>query len=347
MSESSKRYQRHLDQVSRSFAFCIAQLREPLRSWVGLSYLLCRYVDTIEDAPWTSSQNQLAAFDAVQAAVVDPSVRGSLELVHAELGRMPIRRVELELIQEARDLLCDLDALPTDVREILTELLLSMIRGMRHFAERKGASGLKLRSVEEVNQYCFFVAGLVGEMLAKLLGHEQSRFLVDSTTLVNAHHFGQFLQKVNLLKDQQIDEKEGRQLLPDRFQVESSALANAECAFDFLESVPTQEVEFRRFCAWSLFLGLESLKLTKNMNPMDGQVKIERSRTLEILNGISELISSPAQLREAFETELSEHFGSGVTGEKGTSSEPIPAWLGQIYSGELSFAELRFLGLGS
>ena len=45
-------YQPHLDRVSRSFAFCIARLEGEMREWVSLSYLLCRLLDTVEDAPW-------------------------------------------------------------------------------------------------------------------------------------------------------------------------------------------------------------------------------------------------------------------------------------------------------
>ncbi|MES3038390.1 MAG: squalene/phytoene synthase family protein, partial [Bdellovibrionota bacterium] len=45
-------YQTHLNRVSRSFALAITFLENPLQEWVSMSYLLCRILDTIEDAPW-------------------------------------------------------------------------------------------------------------------------------------------------------------------------------------------------------------------------------------------------------------------------------------------------------
>src|SRR3989338_5910734 len=67
-------YQIHLDRVSRSFAFCIARLEGEFRGWVGLSYLLCRILDTVEDAPWASAEERDAAdcdFEACLAAAPD------------------------------------------------------------------------------------------------------------------------------------------------------------------------------------------------------------------------------------------------------------------------------------
>src|SRR5471032_2723228 len=58
----SLHYQNHLDRVSRSFAFCIARLEGDFRGWVGLSYLLCRILDTVEDASWPDSRSRDAAF---------------------------------------------------------------------------------------------------------------------------------------------------------------------------------------------------------------------------------------------------------------------------------------------
>ncbi len=58
MLKEAEFYQTHLDRVSRSFAFCIRQLPDPLRGWVGLSYLLCRILDTIEDSPCPPSRSR-------------------------------------------------------------------------------------------------------------------------------------------------------------------------------------------------------------------------------------------------------------------------------------------------
>ena len=50
----------HLPKVSRTFALAIAGLPEPLRGEVCVAYLLCRMLDTVEDAPGLASDSRWA-----------------------------------------------------------------------------------------------------------------------------------------------------------------------------------------------------------------------------------------------------------------------------------------------
>ena len=43
------RQDEHLQLVSRTFALTIPMLGNPLADWVGLAYLVCRTLDTVED----------------------------------------------------------------------------------------------------------------------------------------------------------------------------------------------------------------------------------------------------------------------------------------------------------
>src|SRR4051794_6368635 len=108
-------YQIRLDRVSRSFAFCIRELQEPLRGWVSLSYLLCRALDTIEDAPWGSAFDQNSQYEAFESFLkVSPSKRE----VQQWCSRFPLSIPEGEkfLIEDASFLFEDLHALPKNVR---------------------------------------------------------------------------------------------------------------------------------------------------------------------------------------------------------------------------------------
>jgi farnesyl-diphosphate farnesyltransferase len=77
------------------------------------------------------------------------------------------------------------------------------------------ATGLRLTTLSELRQYCYVVAGVVGEMLTEL-------FLLDQPGLRSvgpflrqrARAFGEALQLVNILKDQGNDAQEGRIYLP-------------------------------------------------------------------------------------------------------------------------------------
>lgn len=328
-------YQTHLDRVSRSFAFCIRQLPSPLREWVGLSYLLCRLVDTVEDANWTDRGLQAREFARFDAALDD---RAGVADLADWAARFPadITAGEKVLLADAPRLLADYHDFPAPVSEVMRRLIGSMSRGMQHFS-RQGE--LRLRTLTDVNQYCFFVAGVVGELLTALLAKVEPRFQPTPSLLVRAHHFGQFLQKVNLLKDQVGDEKEGRHLVPSREQLEASAFANAGNALEFLVELPAAQLEFRRFCAWSLFLGLEALVVARRSLAENRVLKVQRRRMEEILASVEEVLASESGLRQLFA-----RMTDGWTGALPPGPTP-PAWFTALYPGALDVRSLQELGI--
>lgn len=340
MLRSAEFYQAHLDRVSRSFAFCIRQLPEPLRGWVALSYLLCRILDTVEDSGWKTMDEQFAAFGLFDEALLNPA---QTERITGWEAQFPPGVVESErlLLADAHLILEDLHALPAPIRALITELVHSMSLGMQHFARRRP---LKLNTLAEVNQYCFFVAGLVGELLAKLLAKVDPRFHLSQLTLLRAHHFGLFLQKVNLLKDQVNDEKSGRFLIPLREEVEASSAANATQAFEFLLELPVEQIEFRRFCAWSLFLGLESLTVSRQSLSAQTVLKVARRRTEEILAEVEAALSSDGGLRTLFESAF-QRLGWSRAVLQAPSRDHIPEWLLRFYQGRLTPQTLLELGI--
>ncbi len=333
-------YQEHLDRVSRSFAFCIRQLPDPLRGWIGLSYLTCRILDTIEDAPWGETAAQMEAFRIFDLALRDESAAGEAQLLSARIPAA-IEDGERKLVRDAEAIFQDIHELPEPVREIVQELVGSMSRGMQHFTLDRDGDVLRLKNLGEVNAYCFFVAGVVGELLAKLLGKFDPGFQVTDLVVLRAHHFGLFLQKVNLLKDQVGDEKVGRHLIPSRSLVESSARENAEHAFRFLEELPAAQSEFRRFCAWSLFLGLESLLVARESVVDRKVLKIARSRAEEIIGEIEDALDREGALADMFAAATRKLGWDGlpVSDREGE----VPAWLPELYQGRLSAKNLQHL----
>ena len=346
MSPRSDFYQSHLDRVSRSFALCIRQLPEPLQSWVGLSYILCRIVDTIEDSAWPTLSAQLATFGEFDAALqsreeLAPLAQWALKFPE---GLPPGEKL---LLQDARELIADFHSLDDQVRTLIGELVASMSVGMQHFTRSREAGELRLRSLAEVNQYCFFVAGVVGELLAKLLGLVAPGFESSQGTLLRAHHFGLFLQKVNLLKDQVGDERVGRHLIPSREQVEDSAQENAEQALEFLLSVPVDQPEFRRFCAWALFLGLQSLNVARRSIVEQKILKVSRTDLQTILGQVEEALTDNEALKRLFTASTSR---IGWLRSRTISPAPLPggdfpAWLLELYRGPLGPQSLAQLGV--
>jgi phytoene/squalene synthetase len=334
-------YQAHLDRVSRSFAFCIRQLPQPLYDWVALSYLLCRIVDTVEDSAWTDLDTQIAAFRAFDEALSQPG--HSL----AALGRNAPAGLAIGedlLLKDSDRLIQDFHALPPQVLEIIRELILSMSRGMQHFCRQRKDGQLRLSTLGEVNQYCFFVAGVVGELLAKLVSRVEPKFRLSRMNLLRAHHFGLFLQKVNLLKDQVTDEKLGRHLIPSREMVEESSHENAERALDFLLDLPKEQIEFRRFCAWSLFLGLEALRVARDSILRHRVLKVSRADMENLFARVEAALGDDGALRSLF-TRITQSLGWSDSIPSHSNNHELPEWFLKLYPGPLDRQGLVELGI--
>lgn len=342
MPSAAGAYQNHLDRVSRSFAFCIRQLPPPLKDWVGLSYLLCRLLDTIEDAAWEDAADQDRAFKTFDRALRDPKVGEELARWSATF---PATLVEAErlLIDDAAQFFSDLHALPPPVRKILVDVIALMSAGMQHFCREKGGGAMRLKSLAEVNQYCFFVAGVVGELLAKVLARVEPRFSLSQPTMLRAYHFGLFLQKVNILKDQRSDESLGRHLVPSRETVAASSAENAREALLFLTDIPAEQIEFRRFCAWSLFLGLESLRVFRQSSAP----KVARPAAENLFREIEERLEDKAKLETLFANYATDLEWPARDTEPAPGNRELPGWFTKLYSGELEAAQLRQLGIVS
>lgn len=343
MQDQTQFYQKHLNQVSRSFALCIAKLETPLKAWVGLTYLICRILDTVEDSYWEIAHQQLSKFEGFDRFLLSRPTDEEIQAWSADFPQ-DIKAGELQLIQDSKTIFHDLHEAPPGVRAIIQQLVSSMSLGMKHFLKRKESNRMTLKTMPEVNQYCFFVAGVVGEALAKLVDLVEPKFKLVRSRIKDAHHFGLFLQKVNLLKDQLGDENEGRFLVPSRQDVLTSLKDNAEGAIRFLEAVPLAQREFRLFCAWSLFLGFESLLFSEAAFAKKNVEKVPKHLAQQLFNQIEMIIDQPQQLRLLFEQGLSR-----LQLCRGEIEKPklLPGWLLDSYQGELKSEDFIDLGMGA
>jgi farnesyl-diphosphate farnesyltransferase len=281
-------YDAHLRRVSRSFAFCIPRLRQPLRNQVAASYLLFRVADTIEDSPFEEGA-RAELFDLFESLLSRPDHHGAARLARAfQSGATDSERA---LIDDLPALLAHLHSFDSEVRAAIVTTIHSMMRGMRYFLSRSGGA-LRLRTVGEVDLYCFFVAGLVGELLSALVAHERGVAL--GPMLVDAHRFGRFLQKVNILKDAASDLVLGRDLVPSG--VEGSLREDAAGALRYILSLPPSADDYRLFCAWSLFLGLFTLARAADAAP----ARSRREEAEAVLARVAAAAGDDASLRALF-----------------------------------------------
>ncbi len=342
-------YQSHLDKVSRSFAFCIRELKGEFRFYVSLSYLLFRVLDTIEDSSWSSLQEQSDSFDTFFDFINKAPSKDQIEKWALQIDTdIPVS--ERNLLNDSEILFNDFHSLNIGVKKIIGISLKNMLRGMKYYSNKNGQKGIKLKNLIEVNRYCFFVAGIVGELLNSLFQYQISKKGVtpeNSNQLSNALHFGLFLQKVNLLKDQLTDEQVGRYLVHNRNEVQVSLLTHAKKSLSYILNIPKDQSSYRLFCAWSLFLGLASMPWIEKSWNKRKLIKIPRLKTKLLLGKVQDIIKSNESLSSLFESlikQIAVNSNSDSALEAESDSFEFPE-LEKLYQGNLTNTHFKEIGL--
>jgi farnesyl-diphosphate farnesyltransferase len=292
-----------LPHVSRTFALTIPQLPLGLRTAVTNAYLLCRIADTIEDEPALSPPETLAflqRFSAVVAGQGDS--RGLAREIEQRLSDRTLA-TERELVCNMGRVLGVLARLNPAQRAAIQRCVELMCYGMPRFQFSASLKGLA-RSTD-LDDYCYYVAGVVGEMLTDLFCDYSPQIARHRPALsAIAASFAQGLQMTNILKDVWEDRSRGACWLPqevftrhgiDLAQVSSEphdprfgegfrelvgvAHAHLRNALDYTLLIPGKETGIRRFCLWAIGLAVLTLrKIERNPRFTSGaQVKVTRS----------------------------------------------------------------------
>lgn len=291
-----------LEGVSRTFALTIPQLPQGLYKAVANAYLLCRIVDTIEDEVALSSEQKRAFCREFEAAVKGQADAASFSSRLAPLLSEQTLPAEHELIRCVPRVIAITHSLDRPQIDALAECVEIMGRGMADFQDKDLHAGLA--NLDEMGRYCYYVAGVVGEMLTKLFCHYSPEIAQHRDVMMKlAVSFGQGLQMTNILKDLWDDHQRGVSWLPrDVFAAHGYDLAklapdNNDAAFraaygevvgvahghlrnalEYTLLIPAHETGIREFCLWAL--GMAVLTLRKINARLDftesKQVKISR-----------------------------------------------------------------------
>jgi farnesyl-diphosphate farnesyltransferase len=292
-----------LEGVSRTFALTIPQLPSSLYGAVANAYLLCRIVDTIEDeVSLTASQKKYFCTEFIdvvktganaEAFAVDLAPLLSDQTISAEHTLIHVLPRVIQITHTLDD--AQVQALATCVE--------TMADGMPIFQAQNLHDGLA--TLADLDRYCYYVAGCVGEMLAKLFCHYSPEIAVHREELLRLSvSFGQGLQMTNILKDiwddaergvcwlpQDIFSETGFELKKLSFETDdegfrlglehliSIAHGHLENALAYTLKIPAHETGIRNFCLWAL--GMAVLTLRKIQQNLDfthsDQVKITRN----------------------------------------------------------------------
>ncbi len=302
-----------LGQVSRTFALNINVLGGASRRSVLLAYLFMRMADTVEDDPHLSASEKDALLALFAKAFGNPA--------HWQAQIAAFRQAlpaSWTNSQDPNHYLCIHAAWPlqllygasSDIQVAISASVQEMCSGMAEFAHRqeaRKAGWFTLESIDELDRYCYFVAGLVGNMLCDVFrSHSmwitRSRY---SSMRELSVSFGLGLQIVNIIKD--IGEDSTRKVcfvpealcrkngLPDSPSLFTSSDMQArraivteliQKAWNHLDDairytclLPIATPRYRLFCLWPLFMAAETLRAVGSGDALfDPQRKVKISR---------------------------------------------------------------------
>ncbi|MFK7954968.1 MAG: phytoene/squalene synthase family protein [Lysobacterales bacterium] len=270
--------------VSRTFALTIPQLPDGLREPITNAYLLCRIADTIED-DLSLSRQQKAGFHQRFIEVVS----GTMPVANfgAELAPLLSKKTpadEIELIKQTAGVIEVTHSFNERQRAALQRCITIMCHGMPQYQEDKSIAGLP--TVADMDQYCYYVAGVVGEMLTELFCDYSTTIATHRSSMMPlAVAFGQGLQMTNILKDFWEDRAAAACWLPQElFHSHGLNLADADSpafqnrfekgieellgmahaylrdALGYVHLIPSNEIGIRRFCLWAIGLAVHTLQ---------------------------------------------------------------------------------------
>ncbi len=197
--------------VSRTFALTVDVLEEPMASYICLGYLVCRVADTVEDADHIAPDEQarlLRMYDRALDPDDETTITEFRAAVDPYVPPAGERSDDWAVVAESERVFATFEALPEDVREAVVPPARELVTGMAEFVDRYAEEGgLRIQDRSELEEYCYYAAGTVGNLITNLLtrgelGIDEERA---QQLYATAEEFGLLLQLVNIAKDVHAD----------------------------------------------------------------------------------------------------------------------------------------------
>ncbi len=306
MREKIKYCEEALPKVSRTFAPTIRRLPAGLRLPVAVAYLLCRIADTIEDSPDLSLQQKKRML-TLYANIFRKKEALNYEKFLDALKSLPSKSEDEKLAHNLPVVLDVFHSFSPSMQGHIARWVAEMSLGMRKYAQARQKRRFSfLKSMKELDEYTYYVAGTVGYLLTELFYFYSYKITpaVKSKLEQLAESFGKGLQMVNIIRDMAADLRRGQSYIPDEllqkykltretiFEKENAdraqqlfneliqdAVKNLDRALDYTLLIPKKETRIRLFCILPLFWAMRTLELIqRNTLALLGSEKIKISK---------------------------------------------------------------------
>ena len=269
MSESvklEKEAMHMLKQTSRTFYIPIKLLKPTLRKTVASAYLCMRAIDEIEDHEQLNSEVKQHLLRKTSVLLQEGFDQAAYEaLVEPYASELP--EVTLRLADW-------IGFCPSDITGNDQESTAVMAKGMADWTEKNW----DVRTKEDLDDYTYYVAGLVGVMLSDIWKWYDGT----ETDYDLAIGYGRGLQAVNVLRNKDEDAARGVRFFPDNWSREDMfvyAEGNLQQADEYIKDIKNRNILL--FCRIPLALAKKTLRALKR-----GEEKMSRHEVEETVEEI-------------------------------------------------------------
>ncbi len=321
-----------LPKVSRTFALNISVLKGDLHKSILVAYLFCRTIDTVEDACKLESSEKIKLLLHFASILKDTKNRSAaLDKWVKNTCIVDGSPADIDLLKNIQRVFNIFDSIQKDHKQYIISSVCTMAQGMAYFQKKFAPEKMTLlEDANELEEYCYFVAGAVGEMLCNLFINEIPDLSIQNKKVMqeNAVSFGLGLQITNISKDIVADRGRGwsyvprsyietNGLTPDEFHTGKSSkndlkvlksllnktVSHLNDALDFILAIPRSYARIRLFCIWPLWMAMETVtELHDNHDLLksNANVKISRNTVKRILRQTPFICWSNSLLRRSF-----------------------------------------------
>ena len=300
-----------LKNVSRTLYLSVNILPEPVKTSMGMGYLLCRVMDTVVDCPGIGGAEKLEVL-ALMRGLDKPGNSDELLRRMRALSAAPAAHAERDLLLRFGKILSLYARFPAEDRELFGELVGGVAAGMEldvnSFSRGTPAAPAAFKTAAELERYCSLIGGGPGIFWARLYREAMRRSnsaVSNFPSEKDAEMIGSALQMTNILKDLAADLRLGRCYLPqedldarnlkpaDLLKPEnmerlrditvkwiSWAVDRLDQCETFVSAVPKTELALRAAVIWPVYWAMDTLEEAAHSNLLDpaDRPRVSRNR---------------------------------------------------------------------
>lgn len=210
-----------LKDVSRSFYLSVRLLPRPMRDPVSLGYLLARASDSLADTESLPATLRLEMLRGMRSILHGGERSPWLARLKKEVIPLQPHEGESLLLEHMEQVLNCFDGFASEpqkrsILKVMEHILRGQILDIERFELAEGEFMCCLENDLQLEEYCYLVAGCVGEFWTEIGSLSLPSFSTASTEdlMLWGRNYGKGLQLINILRDLPNDLAAGRCYLP-------------------------------------------------------------------------------------------------------------------------------------